>query len=237
MTLLEALKQILGSKADEEVDDPNKKKGDPGGDPNPDGDPNPGDDPDDPNKKEPPAGGGKGDPGAGVSSPKKEEKKAPENNTGSGGSEGNPNDGGNEIMDIFEDGWMNNETGEIDESKIKNPEVLAAVQAITSRVKAERDQRMIADSLNNELKNYSLNVSEDTLRKVIDMSKVSIDKDNNVTGVKEALEALKTSEPGFFKDKEKESNPLNEGFNPVDKRGTDNISSFSQAFKLMEEIN
>ena len=96
---------------------------------------------------------------------------------------------------------------------------------------------MIADSLNNELKNYSLNVSEDTLRKVIDMSKVSIDKDNNVTGVKEALEALKTAEPGFFKDKEKESNPLNEGFNPVEKRGTDNISSFSQAFKLMEEIN
>ena len=41
---------------------------------------------------------------------------------------------------------------------------------------------------------------------------------------------------GFFKDKEKESNPLNEGFNPVEKRGTDGVNSFSQAFKLMEEI-
>lgn len=231
MTLLEALKQILGSKADEEVEDPEQKKGDPEGDPNPEGNP------DDPDKREPPANGGKGDPGAGVSSPKKEEKKTPENKPGSGEGEENPDNGGNDVMDIFEDGWMNNETGEIDETKIKNPEVLAAVQAITGRVKAERDQRMIADSLNNELKNYSLNVSEDTLRKVLDMSKVSIDKDNKVTGVKEALEALKTAEPGFFKDKEKESNPLNEGFNPVDKRGTDNISSFSQAFKLMEEIN
>jgi len=230
MTLLEALRQILGSKADEEVEDP-EKKGDPEGNPNPEGNP------DDPDKKEPPANGGKGDPGAGVSNPKKEEKKTPENKPGSGEGEENPDNGGNEVMDIFEDGWMNNETGEIDETKIKNPEVLAAVQAITGRVKAERDQRMIADSLNNELKNYSLNVSEDTLRKVLDMSKVSIDKDNKVTGVKEALEALKTAEPGFFKDKEKESNPLNEGFNPVDKRGTDNISSFSQAFKLMEEIN
>lgn len=233
MTLLEALKQILGSKADDEIEDPNDGNGNPDGNQNPEGNPNP----DDHGKNEPPAGGGKGDPGTGVSGTKKEEKKAPENNPGSGGSEGNPNDGGNEIMEIFEDGWMNNETGEIDESKIKNPEVLAAVQAITGRVKAERDKRMIADSLNNELKNYSLNVSEDTLRKVLDMSKVSIDKDNNVTGVKEALEALKTAEPGFFKDKEKESNPLNEGFNPVEKRGTDNISSFSQAFKLMEEIN
>lgn len=233
MTLLEALKQILGSKADDEIEDPNDGNGNPDGNQNPEGNPNP----DDHGKNEPPAGGGKGDPGTGVSGTKKEEKKAPENNPGSGGSEGNPNDGGNEIMEIFEDGWMNNETGEIDESKIKNPEVLAAVQAITGRVKAERDKRMIADSLNNELKNYSLNVSEDTLRKVLDMSKVSIDKDNNVTGVKEALEALKTAEPGFFKDKEKESNPLNEGFNPVEKRDTDNISSFSQAFKLMEEIN
>ena len=237
MTLLEALKQILGSKADDEIEDPNDGNGNPDGNPdgnqNPDGNPNP----DDPSKKEPPADGGKGDPGAGVSTSKKEEKKAPEKKDEPGDGKQNTGNGGSDVMEIFEDGWMNNETGEIDESKIKNPEVLAAVQAITGRMKAERDQRMIADSLNNELKNYSLNVSEDTLRKVIDMSKVSIDKDNKVTGVKEALEALKTAEPGFFKDKEKESNPLNEGFNPVEKRGTDNISSFSQAFKLMEEIN
>ena len=143
---------------------------------------------------------------------------------------------GGENMVLFEEGWFNSETGEVDESKIKNPEALAAIQTLTERVKKEKDQRMIADSLSEELKNYSLNVSEDTLKRVLDMSNVKIDKDNKVVGVKEALEALKTAEPGFFKDKEKESNPLNEGFNPVEKRGTDNVNSFSQAFKLMEEI-
>lgn len=144
---------------------------------------------------------------------------------------------GDENMAIFEEGWFNSETGEVDESKIKNPEALAAIQTLTARVKQEKEQRMIADSLSEELKNYSLNVSEDTLKKVLDMTNVKIDKENKVVGVKEALEALKTKEPGFFKDKEKESNPLNEGFNPVEKSGTDNVNSFSQAFKLMEEIS
>ena len=146
------------------------------------------------------------------------------------------NDGG-ETMELFEDGWFNSETGEIDESKIKNPEVLSAIQSITGRYKKEKEDRMIADSLNDELKNYSLNVSEDTLRKVLDMTNVKIDKDGKVVGIKEALENLKKAEPGFFKDKEKESNPLNEGFNPVEKKNTDSIGSFSQAFKLMEEIS
>lgn len=144
---------------------------------------------------------------------------------------------GGENMALFEEGWFNSETGEVDESKIKNPEALAAIQTLTARVKQEKEQRMIADSLSEELKNYSLNVSEDTLKKVLDMTNVKIDKENKVVGVKEALEALKTTEPGFFKDKEKESSPLNEGFNPVEKRGTDNVNSFSQAFKLMEEIS
>ena len=125
----------------------------------------------------------------------------------------------------------------VDLGKIKNPEALAAIQLLTNKYKAEKEQRIISDSLNDTLKEYSLNVSEDTLRKVLDTSGVKIDKDGKVVGAKEAIEALKTSEPGFFKDKEKESNPLNEGFNPVEKKNTGNINSFSQAFKLMDEVN
>jgi hypothetical protein len=140
-------------------------------------------------------------------------------------------------MKLFEDGWFNSETGQIVESKIKSPEVLDAIKVLTDRYQAEKEQRVISDSLNDELKNYSLNVSDDTLRKCLDMSNIKIDKEGKVVGVKDALEALKSAEPGFFKDKEKESNPLNEGFNPVVKHNTDNINSFSQAFKLMEEIN
>ena len=145
----------------------------------------------------------------------------------------------NEMADVkmFEDGWFDEASGSVDLSKIKNPEALAAIQLLTNKYKAEKEQRLISDSLNDTLKEYSLAVSEDTLRKVLDTSGVKIDKDGKVVGVKEAIEALKTTEPGFFKDKEKESNPLNEGFNPVEKKNTENVNSFSQAFKLMDEIN
>lgn len=145
----------------------------------------------------------------------------------------------NEMADIkmFEDGWFDEASGNVDLGKIKNPEALAAIQLLTNKYKAEQDKRLISDSLNDTLKEYSLAVSEDTLRKVLDTSGVKIDKDGKVIGVKEAIEALKTAEPGFFKDKEKESNPLNEGFNPVEKKNTENVNSFSQAFRLMDEIN
>lgn len=138
---------------------------------------------------------------------------------------------------IFEDGWFDEASGSVNLEKIKNPEALAAIQLLTNRYKAEKEQRLISDSLNDTLKEYSLAVSDDTLRKVLDTSGVKIDKDGKVVGIKEAIEALKTTEPGFFKDKDKESNPLNEGFNPVEKKNTENVNSFAQAFKLMDEIN
>ena len=235
MTILEALKQLLGSKADEEVDTTTKPDETDNG--------KEGKEKEETVEKEETLEKEK--------ETKEEVKKADNEkeskdkvNDGSEDSkdktlenkDSSGNDGG-EAMELFEDGWFNSETGEIDESKIKNQEVLSAIQSITGRYKKEKEDRMIADSLNDELKNYSLNVSEDTLRKVLDMSNVKIDKDGKVVGIKEALENLKTAEPGFFKDKEKESNPLNEGFNPVEKKNTDNIGSFSQAFKLMEEIS
>ena len=137
---------------------------------------------------------------------------------------------------IFEDGWFDEASGSVNLEKIKNPEALAAIQLLTNKYKAEKEQRLISDSLNDTLKEYSLAVSEDTLRKVLDTSGVKIDKDGKVVGVKEAIETLKTSEPALFKDKEKESNPLNEGFNPTEKKNTENVKSFAQAFKLMDEI-
>lgn len=138
---------------------------------------------------------------------------------------------------LFEDGWFDPATGKIDESKIKSVEALEAIRSMNKAYTAEKEQRMIADGLATALKDYSLNVSEDTLKKVLDMKDVKIDETGTVVGIKDALEALKTAEPGFFKNKEKESNPLNEGFNPVEKKNTENINSFSQAFRLMDEMN
>lgn len=138
-------------------------------------------------------------------------------------------------MAIFEEGWFDSTSGKINFDKIKNDEVLAAIKVLNDKYVDEKNQRMINDSINDELKNYKLAVSDETFRKVLDMSNIKIDEDGKVTGVKEALDKLKSSEPTFFKDVEKESNPLNEGFSPVDKQSSSNLNSFSQAFRLMEE--
>ena len=138
-------------------------------------------------------------------------------------------------MAIFEEGWFDSASGKINFDKIKNDEVLAAIKVLNDKYVDEKNQRMINDSINDELKNYKLAVSDETFRKVLDMSGIKVDADGKVTGVKEALDKLKSSEPTFFKDVEKESNPLNEGFSPVDKQSNSNLNSFSQAFRLMEE--
>ena len=138
-------------------------------------------------------------------------------------------------MTIFEEGWFDSASGKINFDKIKNDEVLAAIKVLNDKYVDEKNQRMINDSINDELKNYKLAVSDETFRKVLDMSGIKVDADGKVTGVKEALDKLKSSEPTFFKDVEKESNPLNEGFSPVDKQSSSNLNSFSQAFRLMEE--
>lgn len=145
-------------------------------------------------------------------------------------------DNGGNTMDIFEEGWYDETSGKIDTSKIKNPEVLAAIQKLEGRYSQERDARAISDALRGELSNYSIRVSENTLEKMLDMSGIKV-KDGKVTGIKEALDALKQSEPGIFKNKDNEDNPLNEGFNPVEKRGSGDVNTFTQAFKLMDEIS
>ena len=122
-----------------------------------------------------------------------------------------------ESTKIFEDGWYDTTSGKINFDKIKNVEALEAIKTLSSVYQAEKEQRLISDSLNETLKEYSLTVSQDTFKKVLDTSGVKIDKEGKVVGIKEAIESLKTNEPGFFKDKEKESSPLNEGFNPVEK--------------------
>lgn len=128
-------------------------------------------------------------------------------------------DEGGKNMPIFEDGWFNSESGLVDETKIKNTEALAAIKLLTERYQAERNQRAIYDSVTDVLKDYSLSVSDGTIRKNLDLSNVSFDKDGKVIGVKEAVESLKTAEPGLFKDKDN-SSPILEGFNPVEKSMT-----------------
>ena len=140
--------------------------------------------------------------------------------------------------EIFEDGWFDETTGKIDYTKINDETVKEAVKKVESKFTSDKSQDAISRAVDDELRNnYSLSVRPETLKSMLDLSKVTIDESGKVTGVKEAIEALKADEPGLFKDKEKESNPLKEGFNPVEKGGSDKVHSFSDAFRLMEEAD
>ena len=140
--------------------------------------------------------------------------------------------------EIFENGWFDETTGKIDYTKINDETVKEAVKKVESKFNSDKSQDTISRAVDDELRtNYSLSVRPETLKSMLDLSKVTIDESGKVTGVKEAIEALKADEPGLFKDKEKESNPLKEGFNPVEKGGSDKVHSFSDAFRLMEEAD
>lgn len=139
-------------------------------------------------------------------------------------------------MNIFDIGWYDEKTGKIDLNKIKNDEVRSAIDTLNKRFIQTMQTRDIQDAITSELGNYSLNVSVDALKKMLDTSAVKIDEAGKITGVKDAIENIKKAEPGLFKDKAKESNPLNEGFNPVQKNvtGLAGITSTAQALAMVD---
>ena len=168
----------------------------------------------------------------------KDTKETTDTDETKGTDEKNKTDGSDVKTEIFEDGWFDETTGKIDYTKIKDETVKEAVKRVESKFNSDKSQDTISRAVDDELRNnYSLSVRPETLKSMLDLSKVTIDESGKVTGVKEAIEALKADEPGLFKDKEKESNPLKEGFNPVEKGGSDKVHSFSDAFRLMEEAD
>lgn len=142
------------------------------------------------------------------------------------------------VGEIFEDGWFNSETGEIVEERIRDDKVREAIKLVRDRYETADRVEKINRAVDTELAtNYSLAVKPETIKKMLDLKEVQVDKDGKVIGVKEAIETLRESEPGLFKDREKETNPLKEGFNPVVKKNNTTANNFSQAFRIMEEIN
>lgn len=149
--------------------------------------------------------------------------------------------GGNNMEPVVDAGWFDPNTLAIDETKIHNEEVLNAVKALKANSDNIIKQQKIDSSLAEAMKGLELNITEATFKKNLDLSKVQILKDGTVKGVAEAIEGLKTAEPGFFKidgagDK-KESNPLKEGLNPATStnKTTDGQVSFAAAMASRAE--
>lgn len=218
MTLMEALRALFGQKLDEEID----TGAETGAQGNPEG-----------------AGGGSGaggDTGAGGN----------ENGSGgvSGGAEGgDPGTGENtneedKKVPVFNDGWFDKKTMTFDLSKINDEDTKAALQSVADAMVENNNNLAIEKAINSEIRKAGLNVSVDTFRRCLDTSGVKVGTDGKVTGVTEAFEALRKSDPKLFKQINKESNPLNEGFSPVDKtNASNNFRSFSEALAAEQTLN
>ena len=156
---------------------------------------------------------------------------------GMDGGDQQPADAGSvdDKVTIFQDGWFDESTGKVDTTKITDDVVKNAFDMVLKRYSDDRRAGLIDRAVDDMLRSdYLLNISPDRLKSMLDLQQVSVDGDV-VSGVKEAIEALKADEPGLFRDKSKESSPLNEGFNPVQKKTTD-PHSFLEAMRLQEEI-
>lgn len=135
---------------------------------------------------------------------------------------------------ILEDGWFNAESKTIDASKVKDPNVLSALNSLLGVVEQETTKTLIDKAINDELGKHKYSVNVDTVKKLIDTSNVKIE-DGKVLGVMEAVHALKANEPTMFIDTSQQNNPLNQGFNPAGGVTTTTPTSFTEAIELMAE--
>lgn len=165
------------------------------------------------------AGGGSGaggDTGAGGN----------ENGSGgvSGGAEGGDpgtveNTKESEIVAKFDAGWFNPETMTFDISKVSD-DAKPYIQSVIDAIQTNNNNLAIEKAINEQINKAGINVSTETFRKCLDTSNIKVGTDGKVTGVTEAFEALRKSDANLFKVASKESNPLNEGFSPVERKGT-----------------
>lgn len=111
--------------------------------------------------------------------------------------------------------------GKFNLNKINDKAFKDAISDYLKINQAKDNQRLIDDAYQAELKTRKLGISESTFKKVIDLSGVKV-IDGKVTGMKEAFDAL-NNETGIYK---KASNPIYEGFNPVDNKSAEQSTMF-----------
>lgn len=110
---------------------------------------------------------------------------------------------------VIEEGYLNDDCT-INTDKVHDESVVKAMNDLVLQIRS----LIIDNALNAAVKDQKLAVGVDTIKRLLDMTKITIAKDK-VLGIKDALDALRVSEPVLFK--AMTSNPINEPFNPVKK--------------------
>lgn len=138
-------------------------------------------------------------------------------------------------VSILSEGWLL-ENGEVDYDKINDETLRNYIKGLNDRLKqSEWDYKYKMAIMVEAMKSNMYDTSD--ADKYINMSELSIDDDGNVIGVKEAFEKLRKDKPHLFKPVEAGSNPLDTGFDPVDKKVTSKPRSYAEAIEQTRALS
>lgn len=134
----------------------------------------------------------------------------------------------------------NTKTGLFDLAGIEDAELKAVLKLANDTVKTNNNKAVIDKAIDNKISTLKIakGISNNLIKKSLDVTNIKVNDDGQVTGVDEAFDALKKSEAGLFvaeNENKQGSNPLLEGFNPVQGVGENNtFNSFAEAFNAMQ---
>lgn len=133
----------------------------------------------------------------------------------------------------------NTKTGLFDLAGIEDAELKAVLKLANDTVKTNNNKAVIDKAIDNKISTLKLTkgISNNLIKKSLDVTNIKVNDDGQVTGVDEAFDALKKSEAGLFisEDTTQNSNPLLEGFNPVQSGENNTFNSFAEAFSAMQD--
>lgn len=131
-------------------------------------------------------------------------------------------------VSVLGEGWLL-EDGEVDYDKISDEVLKGYIKGLNGRLKqSEWDYKYKMAIMLEAMKSNMYDTSD--ADRYISMGDLSIDDDGNVVGVKEAFDKLRESKPHLFKSVVIDgSNPVDTGFNPVDKKVTGKPRSYAEA--------
>ena len=134
----------------------------------------------------------------------------------------------------------NTKTGLFDLAGIEDAELKAVLKLANDTVKTNNNKAVIDKAIDSKISTLKLakGISNNLIKKSLDVTNIKVNDDGQITGVDEAFDALKKSEAGLFvaeNENKQGSNPLLEGFNPVQGVGENNtFNSFAEAFNAMQ---
>lgn len=119
-----------------------------------------------------------------------------------------------DIVDVED--YFDPETFEVHDDKISDKRIAYAVNKVMEVMRGRRDHETLMNKIMEEIKSYDLSVEPEKALKLIDISKVTLDKDGNLVGLDEEIKKVQEDFPMIFK-RRRTTKSTDYGMNPSSK--------------------